>query len=184
MLLSELSIPLPGKELAGSERKESIKPQVLHHQNDRGEKQKQQELLRPLGEMCPNDCHTSSVEPVGQKWKGRLSDLIALLPAPGFQAPTYQPYCVQPDTKWKEHSTRLQRAGARLHVEPPQLSLQTQPLVYAPVSSFSQRHPWMATQGLLGHLLIPEIAMVKRGRRGEYTDKRHDCRVCYKLSKI
>lgn len=126
MLLSELSIILPGKELAGSERKESIKPQVLHHQNDRGE-QKQQELLRPLGEVCPNDCHTSSVEPVEQKWRGRLSGLIALLPAPGFQAPTYQPYCVQPDTKWKEHSTRLQRAGARLHVEPPQLSLKLSP---------------------------------------------------------
>lgn len=67
---------------------------------------------------------------------------------------------------------------------PPQLSLQPQPLLCAHVSSISQKHLQMATQGLLGHLHIPEIATVKRGRRGEYTDSRNDCRVCYKLSKI
>lgn len=89
---------------------------MLQHQNDRGEKQKQQELLRPLGEMCQIVFHASSVEPMEHKWKCRLSGLITLLPSPGFQVPTNQPYCVQPDTKWKEHSTHLQRAGARLHI--------------------------------------------------------------------
>lgn len=50
---------------------------MLHCQNDNrrdkagDEKQKQQEPLRPLGEMCQNGLHASSLEPTGGKWKGR-----------------------------------------------------------------------------------------------------------------
>lgn len=72
-MLPEFSISLPGKELAGSERRSllncrcfliEMRPGGIRPGN---EKQKQQVLLGPLGEMPQNGVHASSVEPTGAK---------------------------------------------------------------------------------------------------------------------
>ena len=101
--------------------------------------------------MCPNGFHTSSGEPMGRKRKGRLSCLIPPPTAPGSWVPTHQPYCAQPDTKRKEHRTRLQRIGDRLHVGVTQhgrcVAITNSTLLCAPVSSSSQKHPWMGRLG-------------------------------------